>query len=124
MIRSSAQALRKAAATLCAAVVALTVIPTPAQARVFVGVGVGVPFFGYGLGYPYPYYYPPPVYYAPPPVYYAPPQAYTPAPPVAAARGQSCNAGSYVCPMERPTAAGSACYCPAGGNQRVWGRAS
>jgi hypothetical protein len=37
--------------------------------------------------------------------------------------GQSCRAEAYVCPMDRPVAPGSGCYCTVNGN-RVWGRAS
>jgi hypothetical protein len=95
----------------------------PANARVF--VGIGIPFPGF---YPAPYYYPPPpVYYPPPPVVYAPPpQVYAPPPPIAmpTGSGQSCYAGPYACPMDRPVATGSNCYCPGNGGQRVWGRAN
>jgi hypothetical protein len=97
----------------------------PARARVF--VGIGIPFYGPGF-YPPPVYYPPPpVYYPPPPVYYtpppppvvySPPQTYSQAP----AGGQSCYAGSYVCPMDHPVAAGAGCYCPGNGGQRIWGK--
>lgn len=116
----------------------------PAEARIF--VGIGVPFYGPGY-YPPPYYYPPPVYYPPPPIYYAPPlpayyppqtyappptyappQTYAPsqtyAPPASPSVGQSCHAASYVCPMDRPVAAGSACYCLDNRGQRVTGRAN
>jgi hypothetical protein len=91
---------------------------SPAQARVWVG-------FGFPLYYPPPAYYPPPLY-APPPVIYAPPPPVTYAPPPSyppMSRGQSCYAGAYVCPMDRPTASGNACYCPGNGGERVWGRA-
>jgi hypothetical protein len=112
-----------AASALCAS--ALCLAPAPSQARVFVGIGVGVPFYGYGPGYyPAPYYYPPPVYYAPPPMYYTPPQVYSPAPAAQAGGGQTCYAGAYVCPMDRPVAPGSGCYCLGNGGQRVWGRAN
>jgi hypothetical protein len=93
----------------------------PAQARVF--VGIGIPFYGPG-------FYPPPIYYPPPPVYYAPPAVYAPPPPAYSqapaptSGGQACYAGPYVCPMDRPVASGSNCYCPGNGGQRVWGRAS
>src|ERR1700761_6320407 len=89
------------ALALCAAFVGWSA--GAAEARVF--VGIGVPFPGF---YPAPYYYPPPpVYYAPPPpVVYAPPQTYAPAP-QASGGGQTCYAGAYVCPMDRPTATGS-----------------
>ncbi|WP_052401311.1 hypothetical protein [Muricoccus aerilatus] len=95
-------------------------LSAPAEARggVFLGFGVGVPV------YPaYPYAYPPPAYYVPPyPAYAAPyPAPYTAyvAPrPV----GQACYAGAYVCPLERPMAAGDACACPAMNGQRAWGR--
>jgi hypothetical protein len=86
--------------------------------------GPGVAF-GLGLGAiaaaPY-YYYPPPYYYSPPPVIYAPPQTYSPAP--VGGGGQSCYAGAYVCPMDRPVATGAGCYCLGNGGQRVLGRAS
>jgi hypothetical protein len=100
-------------------------LPSVAQARVF--FGVGIPFYGPPAYYPPPVYYPPPAYYPPPPVIYAPPPAtYTP-PPTRysspnAAVGQSCQAGPYVCPMDRPSAPGSSCYCSGNGGQRVWGR--
>lgn len=115
---SFVQVLRRtiAAIALCAALVGLAA--SPAHARVF--VGFGFPFYGPGYYPPPPYYYapPPPVYYAPPPpVVYAPPQAYSPP-------AQSCTAGPYVCPMDRPVAAGSGCYCLGNGGQRVWGRAN
>jgi hypothetical protein len=67
--------------------------------------------------YPAPVY-PPPVYYAPPPAAYAPP---APPPP---ASGQSCFAGPYTCPMDRPVTSGSACYCLSNERSRIWGRAS
>jgi hypothetical protein len=109
------------AAAVCAAMVGLAA--NPAQARVF--IGLGVPFFAPG-------YYPPPVYYPPPPVYYAPPPpaVYAPPPPqysqapAQGGYGQTCSAGPYVCPMDRPTAAGSNCYCLGSGGARVWGRAN
>jgi hypothetical protein len=116
---SSVQFLRRitVALALCAALVCLA--SNPAHARVF--VGIGIPFYGPGF-YPPPYYYPPPpVYYAPPPpVVYAPPQAYSPP----QASGQSCYAGPYVCPMDRPIATGGNCYCLGNGGTRVWGRAN
>ncbi len=97
-----------------------------AEARIF--VGIGVPFYGPGF-YPLPYYYPPPAYYPPPPLYYAPPppvyypqQSY--AQPAMPSVGQSCHAGAYVCPMDRPAASGSACYCLDNRGQRVAGRAT
>jgi hypothetical protein len=95
--------------------------------------GPGVAFgLGYGLGYGAPYYYPPynyppPVGYYPPPqgyqqgYYQPPPQAYSQAP---GCGGQSCYAGAYVCPMDRPVASGAGCYCPGNNGQRVGGRAS
>lgn len=107
---------------------------TPAQARVGVVFGFGVPAF----------YYPPPFYYPLPPVYYAPPAFYTPppafyTPPVGGsgfgpgavggpgfgpgARVGSCDAGPYVCPLERPLASGSTCWCPDNRGGRAYGRA-
>jgi hypothetical protein len=128
-------------------------VAAPAQARgtVVVGVGIG-PGFGYGPGFG-PGYYPPPVYYAPPPVYYAPPPVYyvpppppppapppgyyapypgyiaqipaAPPPPAQASSGyaQSCNAGSYVCPMQASVPVGGNCYCPGNNGNRVYGTA-
>ncbi len=110
------------AVILCGALVGLS--GPSAEARVF--VGIGIPFYGPG-------FYPPPVYYPPPPVYYPPPPVvYAPPPPVynsyrgsaPAGAGQTCDAGPYVCPMERPVASGASCYCPGNGGQRVWGRAN
>ena len=100
---------------------------SPANAGVF--VGVGIPFYGpgfYGPGYyPSPYYYPPPAYYPPPPpVVYSPPQAYAPQLHRHTGAGQMCYAGAYVCPMDRPVAAGGGCYCLGNGGQHVWGRAN
>jgi hypothetical protein len=95
----------------------------PAEARIF--VGIGVPFYGPGY-YPPPVYYPPPppVYYAPPPTVYAPPpQSYSQGP-AEGGPGQTCYAGPYVCPMDRPTATGSNCYCLGNGGARVWGRSN
>lgn len=93
-----------------------------AQARVFFGFGMPL-YYGPPVYAPPPVYYPPPAYYAPPPpVVYAPPpaQTYTPYP---GGAGQSCYAGAYVCPMDRPVSPGSGCYCTVNGS-RVWGRAS
>jgi hypothetical protein len=98
--------------------------PATAQARVF--IGIGVPFF-YGPAYiPPPVYYPPPYYYAPPPpVVYAPPRTYTPSPASdPSGPGQTCYAGQYVCPMDRPVPSGYGCYCIGNGGQRVNGHAS
>ena len=122
MTSKSLLILRRASiATACAAVLGLA--SAPAQARIF--VGVGIPFYGPGY-YPAPYYYPPPVYYAPPPpVVYAPPQQqnYTQIPAATSAHGeQSCYAGPYVCPMDRPVMTGGSCYCLGNGGQRVWGK--
>ncbi len=76
------------------------------------------------------YYAPPPVYYAPPPVYASPPSysppAYAygaPSNSAQAPAGQACYAGPWVCPLERPAASGSSCYCSANG-ERVWGRSN
>jgi hypothetical protein len=122
MMAPSGQSLQRVmvAIVLCAAFFGLAA--RPASARVF--VGIGIPFYGpgfYGPGfYPGPYYYPPPAY-APPPVYAPPPQAYAPPP---GGPGQQCYAGAYVCPMDRPVAAGGGCYCLGNGGQRVWGKAN
>jgi hypothetical protein len=75
-----------------------------AQARVF--IGFGFPFY---IGSPA--YYPPPIYYPPP------------APRPAAPSGQSCYAGAYVCPMDRPVASGSACYGLSNDRTHIPGRA-
>jgi hypothetical protein len=124
MISPSLSSIRRLTAALALSAGFAALAPGPADARVFVGIGVGVPFYGYGPGfYPAPYYYPPPVYYPPPPVYYTPPQVYTPAP-AAQPGGQTCYAGAYVCPMDRPVPTGASCYCPGNGGQRVWGRAN
>jgi hypothetical protein len=102
-----------------AAVVAAWSIALPSQARAQVFFGFGFPGFGFGFGFPG-FYYPPPVYYPPPPVIYAPPPvSYAPA-----AIGGRCNAGPYVCPMERPAPIGKACYCRSNTGGRVWGRVS
>jgi hypothetical protein len=84
--------------------------------------------FGLGLGAiaAAPYYYAPPYY---PPVYYSPPQTYYQPPPQGYSQaqgggGQSCYAGAYVCPMDRPVATGASCYCPGNSGQRVPGRAN
>lgn len=82
---------------------------------------MGVPVYP---AYPYPY--PPPAYYAPPfPAYPAPYPPYPPPYPAYVAprpAGQACYAGAYVCPLDRPLAAGDACACPARNGQRAWGR--
>ncbi|HET6185341.1 MAG TPA: hypothetical protein VFA03_17335 [Acetobacteraceae bacterium] len=81
-----------------------------------------------------PFYYPPPVYYPPayyPPAYpppvdewYTPPPAPVAPAPVPTPTAQSCNAGAYVCPMERPVAPGTTCWCPNNQGGRSYGRAS
>ena len=95
----------------------------PAKAWWRGGVWIGGPVFvGPPVVYP-PVVYPPPVYYPPPPpVWYTPPQAQ--AAPPATPTGQSCYAGPYVCPMDRPVASGSACYCLSNERSKIWGRAS
>ena len=101
------------------AIAGLFVPTVPALARVF--IGVGIPF------YPPPVYYPPPPVFYPPPVYYAPPIQYTPPVPAytpAPSGRQTCYAGAYTCPMDRPTTAGASCYCLGNGGTRVWGRAN
>jgi hypothetical protein len=126
MIRFPAPAFRRVAAVAAVFVMigVVATLPTPALARVFVGVGIGGPWFGPAY-LPPPYYYPPPMYYSPPPpVFYSPPQAYAPQSQFGPEGGQSCYAGPYVCPMDRPTASGSSCYCLGNGGQKVWGRAS
>jgi hypothetical protein len=123
-------------------------VTTEASAHGWGGRGFGGGFgigFGYGLAAPFfapGYYYAPTVVYAPPPAYYAPPPPYyyqpypaqapqqpvqASAQPSAAAQGsgyaQSCNAGSYVCPMEVAVPAGAHCYCPGNNGNRVYGSA-
>lgn len=98
---------------------------SPAYSRVFVGFGFPLYFGPPAYYYPPPVYYPPPAYY-PPANYPPPPASYAP-PPASYAptqSGQSCNAGAYVCPMDRPVSPGSSCYCLGHGGARVWGRAS
>jgi hypothetical protein len=116
------QSLRRTVATLALCAASLALASSPASARVFVGFGFGVP-----LGYPGWGWYPPPVYYPPPPVYYAPPAVYSPPQTYSQAPAptgqQSCYAGPYVCPMDRPVASGTSCYCVGNGGQRIWGRA-
>ena len=132
MISPGSQFLRRSIGTaaLGAALVAFCAAATPAVARVF--IGFGFPFY---VGPPA-YYPPPPVYYPPPPAYYAPPPVtYGAPPPVSygappavapapAESGQSCYAGAYVCPMDRPVPSGANCYCLGSGGTRVWGHAS
>ena len=100
-------------------------VAAPASARVFVGFGFGFPgaiYYPPPVFYPPPVYYAPPAYYPPPPVGYAPPGAYG-VPPTASATGQSCIVeGTALCPMERPTATGSTCWCTTPGG-RVYGQA-
>ena len=107
-------------ATLVMVAVGLIVPVAPAQARIFVGIGIPLPYYGPPAFYPPPIYYPPPAYYPPP--YYAPPPpvVYTPAP-AAPAYAQSCVAGAYLCPLDRPMAPGAGCYCIGNGGERVRG---
>lgn len=95
-------------------------LATPAESRVI--VGLGIPFF-----LPPPVYYPPPVY---PPAYYGGPPYYdyrvivtSPPPQGYYGRGE-CDAGPYVCPLDRPYPIGSNCYCIGNEGQRAWGRAN
>ncbi len=119
---SSARGITTAVCGLATALGLAIGAPATAEARVF--VGIGLPFY-YGPAYiPPPVYYPPP-YYVPPPVVYAPPQSYAPAPAAEpSGSGQTCYAGQYVCPMDRPVPSGSGCYCLGNGGQRVNGHAS
>jgi hypothetical protein len=90
------------------------------------GPGWGIPY-GYPYAYGYPYSYPYPFLYGYPYGGYssAPvPGTYAPGPQAAAPAGQSCYAGAYVCPMERPVPSGSACYCLSNNRSHVPGRAS
>lgn len=132
MVSTRSQFLRRSigSVALVAALIGFSGSVTPAYSRVWVGFGLPLPYFGPPAYYPPPVYYPPPAYYPPPPAYY-PPQGYAPAPqsyapggPAPAASGQSCNAGPYVCPMDRPVASGTACYCLGNGGARVWGHAN
>ena len=107
------------------AIAAALAVPGPAQARVWVGFGlpfiVGPPaYYAPPAYYPPPGYYPPPPYYPPPAPYYPPPAAYSPGNPPPP--GRTCYAGGTVCPMERPSASGAACYCTTA-QGRAWGRA-
>ena len=117
---------RRVTVALCVLLAGASITSGETQARVVVGFGFGFPAYGW------PWYAPPPVYYPPPPVYYAPPPpvwyvqppiAQTPIAPPSIGAGQSCNAGAYMCPMDRPAVPGSSCYCLGNGGQRVWGRA-
>jgi hypothetical protein len=113
--------VRFGAALAAVAAAGLIALPSQAQARVFFGFGFAFPGFYYPppLYYPPPYY-PPVVYAPPPPVIYAPPPvSYGPA-----TIGGRCIAGPYVCPMQRPTPVGNACYCRSNSGGRVWGRVS
>jgi hypothetical protein len=91
------------------------------------GVGIGIaPFYAapyYPPYYPPPAYYAPPAYYPPPAGYYSPYPGYIARDPSAGTNAQSCNAGSYVCPMEVPVPAGARCYCRGNNGQRVYGSA-
>ena len=108
-----------ALAALAAGLLLSAGLTTAAQARVFFGFGFPL-YYGPPVYPPPPVYVPPPVYYPPPPpvVIAPPPPPYSPYP-----YRQSCYAGRYVCPMERPVAPGSGCYCTVNG-QRIWGRAN
>lgn len=113
-----------AAVALGVALLGSFAVASPAYSRVF--IGFGFPFYAGPPAYYYappPVYYPPPTYYAPP-AYAPPPAAYAPSPGGYAPTSQSCNAGAYVCPMDRPVSPGSSCYCLGNGGARVWGRAS
>jgi hypothetical protein len=126
------RALRHAAAATAVLSLATLVSSPPADARVFFGFGLGVPLgVPYYFGPPPVYYPPPPVIYAPPPVYYTPPpqayapQGYAPAPNLGqSAARQSCYAGPYMCPMDRPVQPGATCWCPGNGGQRIYGQAN
>ena len=112
-------AWRRAALALGGVGLVAAAASTPAQARVGVFFGFGVPAFYY----PPQFYYPvPPVFYAaPPPVFYTPPfgaQGFGPG-----TRVGSCDAGPYVCPLERPLAPGATCWCPSNRGGRAYGRA-
>jgi hypothetical protein len=120
MIRPPTQLLRRALGSVAifAALGGYFAATEPAYSRVW--IGFGVPYYAGP-----PAYYPPPVYY-PPPAYYPPPMSYAPsyAPAAPSTAGQSCYAGPYVCPMDRPVPSGAACYCLGNGGARVWGRAN
>ncbi|MDE2579996.1 MAG: hypothetical protein KGL52_00015 [Rhodospirillales bacterium] len=105
-----------------AAILLTVTAAAPAQARVRVFFGFGAPVWGWGPG---PYYYPPPVYYPPPIIYAPPPPPMVYAPPDAgpAPFARSCDAGAYVCPLERALPAGSRCWCRDNGGRRVYGQA-
>ncbi|MBW4092152.1 MAG: hypothetical protein HIU82_13740 [Proteobacteria bacterium] len=122
-IHSLPLAVRTGAAALLLAGLAAA----PAQARVRVFFGYGAPYWGGPGYYPPPIYYPPPVYY-PPPAYYPPPPPVVYAPPDSGAPGpiqpaRSCNAGPYVCPLERPLPAGAQCWCRDNAGRQTFGHA-
>jgi hypothetical protein len=129
MINRLTNAIRWRVAPAVVAIVlgGLASVPQPAQAHVW--FGFGFPFyFGAPAYYPPPVYYPPPAYNPPPPyqpqAYAPPPAAYSPpAEQYSPAGGQACIAGTSVCPMEHPTAAGSACYCTTQ-EGRAWGHST
>lgn len=129
-------------AVLLAVAAVLGALPGQASAHGWGGRGWGYGRgwgFGIGIGLapafvPGPYYYPPPVYYAPPappPGYYSPypgyiaqiPASQAPAQNSSATAAQSCNAGSYVCPMEISVPVGARCYCRGNDGERVYGSA-
>eukprot|EP01037_Dinobryon_pediforme_P005336 gene5336-5389_t len=104
--------MRKISFVVASLALALGIIAAPHPAQAYWRGHFG--FYGPGIivGPPVIYAPPPPVYYAPPPpVYYAPAPA-----------GQTCYAGPYICPLDRPTPAGGGCSCPAN-NGRVYGTA-
>ena len=96
MIHSAVRAFRRplTVAMLSIGLGTLTGLAHPAMARVWVGFG-------------FPLVVGPPAYYTPP---------YRPT-------GQSCVAGSAVCPMDHLVASGSGCYCTTT-HGRLWGRAT
>ncbi|HVB68098.1 MAG TPA: hypothetical protein VNE67_09620 [Acetobacteraceae bacterium] len=112
------------ARTVTAALLFALLAAVPAQARVHVFFGFGAPYWGPPAYYPPFGYYPPPIYY-PPPVYYPPPPPVVYAPPDSgpAPASASCNAGAYVCPLERPLPAGARCWCRDNSGHQVFGHA-
>lgn len=115
------RAARLAAALAAAAVLGSLAAVPRAEAYVRYYFGFGGPLWG-----PPAYYYPPPIYY-PPPAYYPPPPpvVFTPpdSQPAPSGVAQSCDAGAYVCPLERPLAFGAVCWCRDNAGRRAYGRA-
>ena len=128
MISPSLSPMHRLSAVLMLGAAVIAGTPATAGARVFVGVGVGVPFYGWGgwgrdlsgavllsaagglrraAGY-----------------LHTAAASLLARPRGQPGTGQACYAGPYVCPMDRPVAPGSNCYCFGNSGQRVWGRSN